>query len=143
MAFSDIFYALFCILLANATNFTDNPFTPDWTIEFHEVPTSSQKCVTDEETVVASTLNQWPRSTSRTPNKDLFFAILFYDDPFDELRHRVTINAAIDVAVQRVQAPGGLLEGFNITTKYRDSQSSSLYGALAAWDFHYIYQPGW
>lgn len=119
-----------CILLAKAINDTHNVIHPNWTeYDFPDVSIHPVKCPIERETIIE-------------PDKDLFFAILFYDDPYDELRHRVTINAAIDVAIQRVQAPGGLLEGFRISTEYRDSQSSSLQGALAAWDFHYIHQPG-
>lgn len=128
---------LCCVFTVNAIH----AISTEWTYVSTGNTTQSAKCPVDPENLIASTLGQWPRP-NRTPDKDLFFAIIFYDDPNDELRHRITINAAIDVAVQRVQAVGGLLEGFNITTEYRDSQSSSLHGALAAWDLHYIHQPG-
>lgn len=135
-------YLLLFVCGISTANITFKPTIPtDWTYELPEITTHNSKCPTDQDNLQATTLNHWPRS-NQNPDKDLFFAILFYDDPTDDLRHRVTINAAIDVAIQRVQARGGLLEGFNITTEYRDSQSSSLQGALAAWDLHYIYQPG-
>lgn len=115
MAFNVLIVVICFLLTINASNDTRIPTPNDFTY--------NGKC-------------------SSVEDKDLFFAILFYDDPYDEMRHRVAINAAIDVAVQRVQAPGGLLAGFNITTEYRDSRSSSLHGALAAWDFHHTNQPG-
>lgn len=133
---------MFLILIAIASQIKATTIHTVFGNESNTTSTDTDDCFeAANNQLVGHVLRQWPRS-NRVADKSLFFAILFYDDPFDELRHRVTINAAIDVAVRHVQAAGGLLAGFNITTEYRDSRSSSLHGALAAWDLLYKRQPG-
>lgn len=121
---------------AYASNLTHKQIHLDWIdTSPHQ---SDENC---QSSLVVSTLRRWPRPY-RSADKDLFFAVLFHDDPTDELRHRVTISSAIDIAVQNVCADGGLLAGFNITTEYRDSYGSSTIGGLVAWDLHQKHHPG-
>lgn len=60
---------------------------------------------------------------------------------FPEGIHQV-IMPAIELAVQTVTASDGYLNDFNITIIYRDTQWSSTYGPLAAFDLHTRFKPG-
>lgn len=73
--------------------------------------------------------------------RDLFFGVLLPSNLPDRRGSRVVLPA-IELAVSKVQAPGGLLEGFNITMEYRDTMCSSVYGPLAAFELYTKRKPG-
>lgn len=65
-------------------------------------------------------------SVSRGPRKCAYEAVL----------------PAMDLAIRKAQRPGGLLEHFNITIEHRDTQCSSVYGPLAAFELYTKRKPG-
>lgn len=67
--------------------------------------------------------------------RDLFFGVLLPSNLPDRRGSKVVLPA-IELALGKVQAPGGLLEGFNITMDYRDTMCSSVYGPLAAFELY-------
>lgn len=73
--------------------------------------------------------------------RDLFFGVLLPSNLPDRRGSRIVLPA-IELAVSKVQAPGGLLEGFNITMEYRDTMCSSVYGPLAAFELYTKRKPG-
>lgn len=53
-----------------------------------------------------------------------------------------TVMPTIELAIKKVQSAGGLLENFNISIEHRDTECSSTYGPLAAFEFHTKRKPG-
>lgn len=49
---------------------------------------------------------------------------------------------AMELAIRKLQQPGGLFERFNITVEYRDTKTSSTYSSLAAVDIYATQSPG-
>lgn len=49
---------------------------------------------------------------------------------------------AMELAIRKLQQPGGLFERFNITVEYRDTNSSSTFSSLAAVDIYATQSPG-
>lgn len=114
------------------------------------VATNEQQVIlyTTAETASAPLRNQ--RNSDETDNanhsngqRELFFGALL-----PSVKHGVreavaeTVLPAIDLAIKKVQRPGGLLEGFNITVEYRDTHCSSTYGPLAAFELYNKRKPG-
>lgn len=85
---------------------------------------------------------QFP-SKSAKPH-ELVFGVLFPAHGTESLTEDgvAGIMPAIDAAVQRLQKPGGLFENFNVTLEYRDTQCSSAYGPLAAFELYSKRKPG-
>lgn len=75
--------------------------------------------------------------------RELFFGVLL--PSITRGAREVVIEAvlpAMDLAIKKVQRPGGLLAGFNITMEHRDTRCSSTYGPLAAFDLYTKRKPG-
>lgn len=49
---------------------------------------------------------------------------------------------AMELAIRKLQQPGGLFEQFNITVEYRDTKSSTTFSSLAAVDIYTKQAPG-
>uniref|UniRef100_A0A182MQK0 Receptor ligand binding region domain-containing protein n=1 Tax=Anopheles culicifacies TaxID=139723 RepID=A0A182MQK0_9DIPT len=64
------------------------------------------------------------------------FAILLPEQPSKrrDIRILSTVLPVIEMATRKVTAPGGLLQNFRIEIDHRDTQCSSTYGALGAFD---------
>lgn len=73
--------------------------------------------------------------------KELFFGVLLPPSLPDRC-NSLAILPAMDLAINKVQAVGGILEGFNITMEYRNTQCSSTYGPLAAFELYTKRKPG-
>lgn len=73
--------------------------------------------------------------------KELFFGVLLPPTLPDRC-NSLAVLPAMDLAINKVQALGGILEGFNITMEYRDTQCSSTYGPLAAFELYTKRKPG-
>lgn len=75
--------------------------------------------------------------TQKVRKKELFFGVLL---PFNEAIRGV--NPAMQLAIDKVISKNGILEGFNITMEIRDTQCSSVYGPLAAFELYTKRKPG-
>lgn len=75
---------------------------------------------------------------------ELVFGVLFPNQGSHGLTEESVagILPAMESAVRRIQQPGGILENFNITLEFRDTQCSSTYGALAAFELYTKRKPG-
>lgn len=60
----------------------------------------------------------------------------------DENRTYQAMYPVIDLAIRKVQRPGGLLEGFKIRVEHRDTKCSSAHGPLAAFELYTTRKPG-
>lgn len=79
--------------------------------------------------------------TQKVRKKELFFGILL---PFKEADRggNPAIIPAIQLAIDKVTAKHGILNGFNVTLAIRDTECSSVYGPLAAFDLYTKRKPG-
>lgn len=82
------------------------------------------------------------RKVRKKSLKDLFFGVLMPSNLPDQRGSRIVLPT-LELAVGKVQGPGGLLEGFNITWEYRDTMCSSVYGPLAAFELYTKRKPGY
>lgn len=73
--------------------------------------------------------------------RELFFGLLLPSNMPDR-GGSPAVLPAMELAVKKVMAPGGILEGWNITMEYRDTQCSSVYGPLAAFELYTKQKPG-
>lgn len=73
--------------------------------------------------------------------RELFFGVLLPSNMPDHGGSPIVLSA-MNLAVKKVQAPGGILEGWDITMEYRDTQCSSVYGPLAAFELYTKQKPG-
>lgn len=73
--------------------------------------------------------------------RELFFGVLLPSNMPDR-GGSPAVLPAMDLAVKKVRAPGGILEGWDITMEYRDTQCSSVYGPLAAFELYTKQKPG-
>lgn len=60
----------------------------------------------------------------------------------DENRTYQAMYPVIDLAIRKVQRPGGLLENFKIRVEHRDTKCSSAHGPLAAFELYTTRKPG-
>lgn len=78
--------------------------------------------------------------------KEIIFGVLLPSIPPGGVRggSRVAaaVRPAIDLAAKKISQPGSLLGGFKITVHFRDTQCSSTYGPLGAFDLYTHYRPG-
>nr|XP_040240604.2 atrial natriuretic peptide receptor 1 isoform X1 [Anopheles coluzzii] len=81
-------------------------------------------------------VNQHPRIADDTQGNYVKFAILLPKKPSKnrDIRILSTVLPVIEMATRVVTAPGGLLQNLRIEIDYRDTQCSSTYGALGAFD---------
>uniref|UniRef100_A0A2M4DPI5 Putative atrial natriuretic peptide receptor n=1 Tax=Anopheles darlingi TaxID=43151 RepID=A0A2M4DPI5_ANODA len=77
--------------------------------------------------------------------KFIKFAILLPEKPSKarDVRILSTVLPVIEMATKVVTDPGGLLAGFRIEIDHRDTQCSSTFGALGAFDMFLKRKPGW
>lgn len=73
--------------------------------------------------------------------RELFFGLLLPSNMPDR-GGSPAVLPAMELAVDKVRAPGGILEGWDITMEYRDTQCSSVYGPLAAFELYTKQKPG-
>lgn len=73
--------------------------------------------------------------------RELFFGVLLPSNMPDR-GGSPAVLPAMELAVDKVKAPGGILEGWDITMEYRDTQCSSVYGPLAAFELYTKQKPG-
>lgn len=83
------------------------------------------------------------KATVLANKRELFFGVLL---PSFARGHRRCVYEAVlpamDLAIKKVQRPGGPLFGFNITIEHRDTRCSSTYGPLAAFELFTKRKPG-
>ncbi|XP_037036994.1 atrial natriuretic peptide receptor 1-like isoform X1 [Bradysia coprophila] len=72
--------------------------------------------------------------------RELFFGLLLPSNMPDR-GGSPAVLPAMELAVKKVRAPGGILEGWDITMEYRDTQCSSVYGPLAAFELYTKQKP--
>lgn len=95
---------------------------------------------------IPNKVNRSDRVVSRvwpSTNRELFFGVLL--PSFTNGHRRCVYEAvlpAMDLAIRKVQRPGGLLAGYNITIEHRDTRCSSTYGPLAAFELVSKRKPG-
>lgn len=71
---------------------------------------------------------------------ELFFGVLLPEEPIDSGCTYKEALPAIELAIKKLQQPGGLFEQYSICVEYRDTKSSSTHGTIAAFDL-YTKQP--
>lgn len=74
--------------------------------------------------------------------KELFFGLLLPSN-MQERGVSEAVLPAMELAVKKVQSPGGILDGWDITIEYRDTQCSSIFGPLAAFELYTKKKPGY
>ena len=74
----------------------------------------------------------------------LKFAVLLPEKPAknSDIRILSTVRPVIEMATKKLTREGGLLENFAVDIEYRDTQCSSTYGALGAFDIYRHKEPG-
>lgn len=75
-----------------------------------------------------------PRKTG-----DIFeinFGVLLPEEPTDAGCTLYEALPAIELAIKKLQQPGGLFEQYTISVDYRDTKSSSIDGTIAAFDLY-------
>lgn len=94
-----------------------------------------------EQKVIADTSDA--AATASAGRRELFFGVLL---PSYSRGHRRCVYEAVlpamDLAIKKIQRPGGLLAGYNITMEHRDTRCSSTYGPLAAFELFTKRKPG-
>uniref|UniRef100_A0A182N555 Receptor ligand binding region domain-containing protein n=1 Tax=Anopheles dirus TaxID=7168 RepID=A0A182N555_9DIPT len=90
------------------------------------------------------TANRGAWTDTDTRGNFLKFAILLPEQPNKrrDIRILSTVLPVIEMATRVVTAPGGLLQNFRIEIDHRDTQCSSTYGALGAFDIFLTRKPG-
>ena len=78
---------------------------------------------------------------SKKRKKELFFGVLLPSNHPDKGASGA-ILPAMSLAVSRITKSGGILDGFNITMGYRNTNCSSTLGPLAAFDLYSKRKPG-
>lgn len=73
--------------------------------------------------------------------KELFFGLLLPSNMPDR-GGSPAVLPAMELAFQKINSTGGILEGWHITMEYRDTQCSSVYGPLAAFELYTKQKPG-
>lgn len=71
-----------------------------------------------------------------TTELDLYFGVLLPEHPQEKECSFMEALPAMELAIRRLQQPGGLFEEYSIFVEYRDTKSSSTYCSLAAFDLY-------
>lgn len=106
--------------------------------------TQTESSETENHTVVVNQpVECVPVTTIRKvrEKRELFFGVLLPSNMPDR-GGSPAVLPAMELAVKKVKAPGGILEGWDITMEYRDTQCSSVYGPLAAFELYTKQKPG-
>lgn len=86
---------------------------------------------------------QFPAPKNASDLYELYFGVLL---PAEKTREsRCSYNEALpamELAIRKLQQPGGLFEEFNIFVEFRDTKSSTTYCSLAAVDLYTKQSPG-
>lgn len=80
---------------------------------------------------------------SQGTTRDIHFAILLPSTNFD-IQHTnlsALVLTAMDLAIKKLRAHNGLLAQYNVFYEYKDTQCSSTYGPLAAFDLYVVNKP--
>lgn len=67
---------------------------------------------------------------------ELFFGVLLPEEPIAIGCTYKEAMPAIELAIQKLQEPGGLFERYTICVDYRDTKPSSHHGTFAAFDLY-------
>lgn len=67
---------------------------------------------------------------------EINFGVLLPKDPTDAGCTLYEALPAIELAIKKLQQPGGLFEQYTISVDYRDTKSSSIDGTIAAFDLY-------
>lgn len=67
---------------------------------------------------------------------ELFFGVLLPEEPIDIGCTYIEAMPALELAIKKLQQPGGLFENYTICVEYRDTKSSSTHGTIAAFDLY-------
>lgn len=83
-------------------------------------------------------------ATNNSSNEvfDLHFGVLLPANPGKKECSFMEALPAMELAIRKLQQPGGLFEKYNIFVEYRDTKSSSTYCSLAAVDLYTKQSPG-
>lgn len=105
---------------------------------------STESADTENHTVAVNQpveCNPMPTIRKVREKRELFFGVLLPSNMPDR-GGSPAVLPAMELAVKKVKAPGGILEGWDITMEYRDTQCSSVYGPLAAFELYTKQKPG-
>lgn len=99
---------------------------------------------TNNDTMVTVTVNGTRAGHSPLGRREIVFGFLWPNKgkDADENRTYQAMYPVIDLAIRKVQRPGGLLEGFKIRVEHRDTKCSSAHGPLAAFELYTTRKPG-
>uniref|UniRef100_A0A182QJ32 Receptor ligand binding region domain-containing protein n=1 Tax=Anopheles farauti TaxID=69004 RepID=A0A182QJ32_9DIPT len=104
---------------------------------------ASRDCEHTRVNVTGGGANRGAGPETDAPGNFLKFAILLPKQPNKrrDIRILSTVLPVIEMATRVVTAPGGLLQKFRIEIDHRDTQCSSTYGALGAFDIFLTRKP--
>lgn len=104
---------------------------------------STESSESENRTVVFDQQNDCKTPTIRKmrQKRELFFGVLLPSNMPDR-GGSPAVLPAMELAVNKIKASGGILEGWDITMEYRDTQCSSVYGPLAAFELYTKQKPG-
>lgn len=71
-----------------------------------------------------------------TSELELYFGVLLPEHPLEKECSFMEALSAMELAIRRLQQPGGLFEEYSIFVEYRDTKSSSTYCSLGAFDLY-------
>lgn len=84
----------------------------------------------------------FPATENTTVALELYFGVLLPEHAQEKECSFMEALPAMELAIRKLQQPGGLFEKYNIFVEYRDTKSSSTYCSLAAFDLYTKQSPG-
>lgn len=78
----------------------------------------------------------FPAKKNTTTELELYFGVLLPEHPQEKECSFMEALSAMELAIRRLQQPGGLFEEYSIFVEYRDTKSSSTYCSLGAFDLY-------
>lgn len=102
---------------------------------------STESTESENHTVIINQPDECKTVRKVRENKELFFGLLLPSNMPDRGGSPAVLTA-MDLAVNKIKGPGAMLEGWKITWEYRDTQCSSVYGPLAAFELYTKQKPG-
>lgn len=85
---------------------------------------------------------RFPATNNSTEVFELYFGVLLPEYPGKKECSFMEALPAMELAIRKLQQPGGLFEKYDIFVEYRDTKSSSTYCSLAAVDLYTKQSPG-
>lgn len=67
---------------------------------------------------------------------ELFFGVLLPVEPAKVGCTYIEVLPAMELAIKKLQQPGGLFENYSICIEYRDTKPSSIHGTIAAFGLY-------